>query len=72
MAIVRTRPVVATIAEVVAALAAVFAASLGFVNHDKISKVQVNVDGRMDAALKEIGELKKAVIFEKTQPAEDE
>lgn len=70
MAIVGTRTMVIVVVETITAIAAVVAAFISWKNHDKISEVKVSVNGRLDSALTEIAELKKAVSFEKTQPAE--
>ena len=46
------------IGTVVTAGAAIIAASLGYINHNKIKQVHVLVNSRLDAALEQIGDLK--------------
>jgi hypothetical protein len=46
----------------IGAFAAIVAATLGYVNHGKITRVQVNVDGRLDTAIAESGDVKKALL----------
>jgi hypothetical protein len=55
---------------VISGLAAIVAASLGFIIRQKIKEVHVLVDGRLTEALEEIKELKASVKFEKTQEPE--
>jgi hypothetical protein len=72
--------VIATIiAACISGIASITAASIGYINRlhirttqDRVQQIQVNVDGRLDAAFARIDDLKRQVAYEKTQPAEDD
>ena len=52
------------------AFPAVVAAFISWLNRKNITRIQVNVDGRLDAAFNEITALKAALVIEKILPAE--
>lgn len=53
---------IAVIPATIGAIAAVVAAFIGSHNRARLERVEVQVNGRMDEAIKEIGELKAALV----------